>query len=79
MLCCFGRAIRNLHLETCDALDVEPVVKAEVEQLLNNLQQLLIGISIMQVGLMSTMLLHGACSGYPCCRRRRGCLLLLLA
>ncbi|KAF8056140.1 AK1 [Scenedesmus sp. PABB004] len=42
------RAIRELHLETCDALGVEPGVRAEVEALLSNLQQLLIGISIMQ-------------------------------
>jgi hypothetical protein len=36
---------------------VEPAVKAEVEQLLDNLQQLLIGISIMQVGLVPAALL----------------------
>jgi len=54
---CMGRAIRNLHLETCEALNVEPAVKAEVEQLLDNLQQLLIGISIMQVGLVLAALL----------------------
>eukprot|EP00879_Flechtneria_rotunda_P010434 GHRR01010910.1.p1 GENE.GHRR01010910.1~~GHRR01010910.1.p1 ORF type:complete len:313 (+),score=91.06 GHRR01010910.1:70-1008(+) len=40
--------IRDLHLSTCQVLGVEPAVQAEVEQLLSNLQQLLIGISIMQ-------------------------------
>jgi len=52
--CCNGgacpcRAIRKLHLETSKTLDVEPEVKLEVEILLQELQQLLIGISIMQV------------------------------
>lgn len=44
------RAIRDLHLATCESLGVEAAVKSEVETLLNNLQQLLIGICIMQVG-----------------------------
>jgi len=43
------RAVRELHLQTCDELGVEPAVKAEVMQLLDNLQQLLMGICIMQV------------------------------
>ncbi|KAI8477517.1 MAG: Aspartate/glutamate/uridylate kinase [Monoraphidium minutum] len=42
------RKIRELHLATCDELGVEPAVRAEVEKLLNELQQLLIGINIMQ-------------------------------
>eukprot|EP00883_Tetradesmus_obliquus_P009035 jgi/Sobl393_1/19801/SZX59844.1 len=42
------RAIRELHLSTCEELGVEASVRAEVEALLCNLQQLLIGISIMQ-------------------------------
>jgi hypothetical protein len=42
------RAIRELHLKTCDDLGVEPEVRAEVEKLLSELKQLLIGISIMQ-------------------------------
>jgi aspartate kinase len=46
-LCC--RAIRELHLSTCEELGVEASVRAEIEALLCNLQQLLIGISIMQV------------------------------
>jgi hypothetical protein len=46
-VCC--RAIRELHLATCEELGVEAAVRAEVEALLCNLQQLLIGISIMQV------------------------------
>jgi aspartate kinase len=41
--------LRKLHFDTCDELGVEPSVKAEVEKMLNDLQQLLIGISIMQV------------------------------
>lgn len=48
---CLHRAIRELHLQTCDELGVEPAVKAEIVTLLDNLQQLLIGICIMQVGL----------------------------
>jgi aspartate kinase len=43
--------VRDLHLATCDELGVEPAVKAEIVALLDNLQQLLIGICIMQVGL----------------------------
>lgn len=43
------RALTKLHMDTCDELSIEPQVKAEVERLLNELQQLLIGISIMQV------------------------------
>lgn len=35
----------------CDELGVEPAVNAEIVALLDNLQQLLIGICIMQVGL----------------------------
>lgn len=46
---CARRAVRELHLNTCDELGVEPSVKAEVVALLDNLQQLLIGICIMQV------------------------------
>ncbi|KXZ46967.1 hypothetical protein GPECTOR_39g461 [Gonium pectorale] len=42
------RGIRKLHLDTCDELGIEPAVRAEVEHLINELQQLLIGISIMQ-------------------------------
>lgn len=41
--------MRELHLATCDELGVEPAVKAEIVALLDNLQQLLIGIGIMQV------------------------------
>ena len=37
-------------MDTCNQLDVEPQVKAEVEKLLSELTQLLVGISIMQVG-----------------------------
>ena len=43
------RAIRKLHLDTCEQLGVEASVRAEVERLLNELAQLLVGISIMQV------------------------------
>jgi len=42
------KAIRDLHLQTCEELGVEPEVRAEVEKLLSELKQLLIGISIMQ-------------------------------
>lgn len=44
------RNIRRIHLDTCDELGIELAVRTEVERLLNELQQLLIGISIMQVG-----------------------------
>ncbi|GIL62599.1 hypothetical protein Vafri_16782 [Volvox africanus] len=40
--------IRKLHLDTCDDLGIEPAVRSEVERLINELEQLLIGISIMQ-------------------------------
>lgn len=42
------KAVRDLHLATCETLGVEAEVRAEVERLLSELQQLLIGISIMQ-------------------------------
>ncbi|GFR50737.1 hypothetical protein Agub_g12994 [Astrephomene gubernaculifera] len=42
------KIIRQLHLATCDELAIEPAVRAEVDHLINELQQLLIGISIMQ-------------------------------
>lgn len=42
------QAIRKLHLDTCDELGIEATVRAEVERLINELQQLLIGINIMQ-------------------------------
>eukprot|EP00195_Chlamydomonas_chlamydogama_P005756 CAMPEP_0202902490 /NCGR_PEP_ID=MMETSP1392-20130828/16885_1 /ASSEMBLY_ACC=CAM_ASM_000868 /TAXON_ID=225041 /ORGANISM="Chlamydomonas chlamydogama, Strain SAG 11-48b" /LENGTH=481 /DNA_ID=CAMNT_0049589263 /DNA_START=346 /DNA_END=1791 /DNA_ORIENTATION=+ len=42
------KAVRQLHLETCDTLGVEAEVRAEVDKLLSELSQLLIGISIMQ-------------------------------
>lgn len=44
------RKIRELHLATCEELGVDAGVRAEVERLLSELQQLLIGINIMQVG-----------------------------
>jgi hypothetical protein len=43
------RAIRQLHRETSKALEVDRECLGEVERLLNELQQLLVGISIMQV------------------------------
>ena len=43
------RAIQSLHRETCDQLGVDGPERAEVEALLTQLQQLLVGISIMQV------------------------------
>ncbi|KAG2497011.1 hypothetical protein HYH03_005014 [Edaphochlamys debaryana] len=42
------KAIRDLHVHTCEELGVEASVRAEVDRLLNELQQLLIGVSIMQ-------------------------------
>lgn len=42
------RAIRDLHIETCDKLGVERSCRDEIENLLSELQQLLIGISILQ-------------------------------
>lgn len=40
--------IRNLHLETCDTLGVDASAKAEVEALLSQLEQLLVGVAILQ-------------------------------
>ena len=42
------RAIKELHRETADKLAVDRATRAEVEALLTQLQQLLVGISIMQ-------------------------------
>ncbi len=42
------RAIHDLHMATCEELGLDPLSKLEVKQLLNELDQLLIGICIMQ-------------------------------
>jgi aspartate kinase len=42
------KAVRDLHMAACDELGVDASVKAEVARLLSELQQLLIGINIMQ-------------------------------
>lgn len=42
------RAVRELHLQACDELGVEAEVREDVERLLKELKQLLIGINIMQ-------------------------------
>ena len=47
MLSC--RAIRHLHGEAANQLELDRDCGEEVEKLLNELQQLLVGISIMQV------------------------------
>lgn len=44
-----GRAIKDLHRETAATLGVDAATVEEVETLLTQLQQLLVGISIMQV------------------------------
>lgn len=41
-------ALRKLHMDTCAELGVEEEVRDEISRLINELQQLLIGISIMQ-------------------------------
>lgn len=43
-----GRAIKELHRQAADQLNVDDNCKEEMERLLNELQQLLVGISIMQ-------------------------------
>lgn len=42
------RAVKELHRETADRLQVDNATRGEVEALLTQLQQLLVGISIMQ-------------------------------
>jgi len=42
------QAITRLHMDTCEALSVDGATRAEVTRLLRELQQLLIGIAIMQ-------------------------------
>lgn len=48
MRCC--RAIQELHQFTADEIGVDAATRTEMERLLKNLEQLLVGISIMQVG-----------------------------
>ena len=48
LICC-GRAIKELHRQAADRLAADHATRAEVERLLSELQQLLAGISIMQV------------------------------
>ena len=43
------RAIKDLHHETAEKLGVDVATREEVDTLLTQLQQLLVGISIMQV------------------------------
>lgn len=43
------RAIQELHQFTADEIGIDAAARAEMERLLKNLQQLLVGISIMQV------------------------------
>ena len=62
------RNIRDLHMATIEALQVEASCRKEIERLLSELQQLLIGISIMQVIHPSC---HGA-GGLPGSDRHRG-------
>ncbi|KAF5841379.1 aspartate kinase [Dunaliella salina] len=40
--------LNKLHMDTCEELNVEPPVRAEVERLLGQLQQLLVGICLIQ-------------------------------
>ena len=67
------KAIRTLHMTTCEELGVEAGVRAEVEKLLQELQQLLVGISIMQVGWAGMLARVCVCvwGGRGCGRRRR--------
>lgn len=50
------QAIKALHRDTCVGLDVDEDTVASVEKLLSELQQLLIGLSIVQVRLLHTLL-----------------------
>ena len=43
------RGIKDLHRDTCGRLDLSDTTVSQVEKLLTELQQLLIGLSIMQV------------------------------
>lgn len=67
------RAIQELHLGTAAQLEVDVGAVEEVEALLTQLQQLLVGISIMQVGAASIPVWGGVwlrlkqgCCGLPC-------------
>lgn len=44
------RELRQLHMSTCEELKVEATVRVEVVKLLDQLQQLLVGICLIQVG-----------------------------
>ena len=50
MLVCCARAIQELHRQAAKELQIDAATQAEMERLLAELQQLLVGISIMQVG-----------------------------
>lgn len=43
------RAVKELHHQTADEIGVDASTRAELDRLLKNLEQLLVGISIMQV------------------------------
>lgn len=43
------RTLRQLHMDTCQELNVQPAVQAEVVKLLDQLEQLLVGICLIQV------------------------------
>ena len=48
-----SRELKELHRQTADSLAADHATRAEVERLLSELQQLLAGISIMQVDVMT--------------------------
>jgi hypothetical protein len=58
------RAIQELHQFTADEIGIDSAARAEMERLLKNLQQLLVGISIMQVSLR--LLRHDAHKAPEC-------------
>ena len=49
------RAIKELHREAADKLRIDADCKDEMERLLNELQQLLVGISIMQARVVTQL------------------------
>lgn len=66
-------AIKDLHRAAAEELGVDAETREEVEMLLTQLQQLLVGISIMQVGASKWGLCRAGCQQAGCRSECKGC------
>lgn len=60
------REIRRLHMDTCSELNIEKNVQGEILKLLDQLQQLLIGICLIQVRSLASCFPHFIVRTFHC-------------